>query len=122
VPIAIALLACSNPIESSREVTLSISDIEVPVTIPRTGPLDIVVIVRTGGCISFRRLDVNRSGSSSVEVRGIGLDGSGPGIACPADVREERHPLTFTGAFADSVVVTGRQPDGNTLRRKVIVR
>lgn len=119
---AVVFLACSDSTDPGREVTLEIADIEAPVTMPRAGPLEIVVIVRTGGCVTFLRLDVNRAGSSTIDVRGVGSDAGGPGIACPADIREERQGLRITGTFADSVIVNGRQPDGSTLRRKVIVR
>ncbi|MGQ0639829.1 MAG: hypothetical protein ACT4P6_03515 [Gemmatimonadaceae bacterium] len=115
-----ALLACSNPFGTSREIALSMADIEAPATITAAGPLDITVIVRTGGCVTFRRLDVARGGPI-VNINAVGHDASGPTINCPADVREERKALRITGTFADSVILNGRQPDGSVLRRRVVV-
>jgi len=118
---AIALsLSCSNPLGTSREIALPIADIQAPAAILPAGPLDIIVVVQTGGCVTFRRLDSARGGSV-VTVSAIGHDASGPRINCPTDVRQEPKALRISGTFADSVVINGRQPDGSVLRRRVSV-
>lgn len=113
-------LACSNPFGSGREVRLYLTELQAPSTVRAAGPLDASAVVSVGGCVSFRRLEVQRSGSM-VQLTAIGHDGSGPGILCPADIRLEPRAFRVVGPFADSLVLNGHQPDGATLRRRVIV-
>lgn len=116
-----AALACSNPFASGDEVRLFIAEIQAPATVNVAGPLDATAVVSTGGCVSFRRLDVERSGAT-VRITAIGRDGSGPGINCPADIRLEPKAFRVAGPFADSLVLSARQPDRTTLRRVVAVQ
>jgi hypothetical protein len=113
-------VACSNPFATSREIALQIARLDAPASVNAAGPLDVIVLVRVGGCVTFRRFDVGRAGAI-VNISAVGHDASGPSINCPADIREEARGLRIAGTFADSVVLNARQPDGSVLRHRVNV-
>jgi hypothetical protein len=115
------IVACSNPFATGREVRLYIRELQTPLTVRASGPLDAVAVVYVGGCVSFRRFQIARNGPT-VQVTAVGHDAGGRGVSCPADIRDESKAMRIYGTFADSLILSARQPDGTTLRRRVIVQ
>ena len=116
-----ATLACSNPFGGDDEVRLFVHELQAPAFVSAAGPLDATAVVSTGGCISFRRLELERAGSN-VQITAVGHDGGGPGINCPANIRLEPKAFRINGPFSDSLVLSARQPNRTSLRHVVTIR
>ena len=98
----LALLACKNPAETNQAVVLDVEKIEAPATISATSPLDVVLTVMTGGCVTFDKIQVQR-GSANASLTALGTDSRRNGcldigFVGPQTVRVEPPftPGTFT--------------------------
>ncbi|MDB4879037.1 MAG: hypothetical protein JWL60_483 [Gemmatimonadetes bacterium] len=102
-----------------NEVLLPITAIHAPATVHPDSLLRLRYVAQGGGCVSANRFESQRT-FGDVHVSAIGIDASGPGVACTADVRFYEGRYATGPDYGDSVVVHGRQPDGSELR--VVVR
>ena len=103
---ALALTACRTPFGPDQTVVLGVSRLDAPSTVAAAGPLDVVVIVQLGGCLSFDRMEVQRS-TNGATLTAWGHDSSlGRKIACPADIRDEPHSVRFDPPFSGTFTVT----------------
>jgi hypothetical protein len=118
IALAAGLLGCEST--APDQVVLPISDLTVPATITQGELLVAKVTVHLGGCRSFDRIVMTRS-PGQVTFRAIGLDGSGPNVLCPADVRSEVVEFHPEGPFSDPLLLVGVQPSGEETRRTVRV-
>jgi hypothetical protein len=69
----LALLACTNPSATNGKVVLDVEKIDAPATIAASSPLDVVLTVTTGGCVSFDQIRVER-GAGSASLTAFGKD------------------------------------------------
>ena len=108
--------------ERAREVVLPISALEAPATVAPDAAIVGTVTVVSGGCRSFDRVDLQRSGSEVVVVA-RGRDVGGPGVACTADVRMEPRPFRVDPPHTGgSVRITALEAQGNVPAVTVQVR
>ncbi|HEX6533577.1 MAG TPA: hypothetical protein VF041_03215 [Gemmatimonadaceae bacterium] len=121
VCLTLAVLACGDSSGPGRQVVLDVTALAAPDTVPAAGPLTVTVTVTVGGCLSFERFHVERT-AARLDLVAVGRDGSGPGVACTADVRYEAHEYSAGPPFTDPFTVAVRQPDGSSITRQVHVR
>lgn len=111
VTLATALLlvaAHCNPFEPDQSVELGVSKMDVPSTVASGTPFDVVLTVELGGCLSFDRIDVERSETSaSFTVWGKDASIGRKGVYCTDNLLLEPHTYTvkppFSGPFNVSV-------------------
>ena len=106
-----ALAACDGLFERERDVLLPVQSIAAPATFTPGEAFTVTATVVSGGCRSFERLDGAREGDR-ITLLARGREVSGPGVACPADIRYEPRTFTVRPPFGDSIVVTAAQPAG----------
>jgi len=117
----LVVAGCVNPFNPGRDITLPVSDLVAPASIPPGGPLTIRFNAVSGGCKSFERIEARRTANLlTLEARGV--DRGGPGIACTADIRIDPQTYEAAGPFSDPFVVSIVQPDGNPLVRTIRVQ
>lgn len=110
--VAFVATGCNLPFASSRSVILPIVSIEAPATVAAGSSFSVTAVAQFGGCKSLRRITATRSGNTLTFVA-HGTDSSGPGISCPADIRNESRVELVTPPFFDPFRIHGRQPDGS---------
>jgi hypothetical protein len=108
----LALLACKNPSDTEQTVVLPIEKIEAPAMIAASSPLDVVLTVTTGGCVTFDKIRVQR-GPGSVSLTAFGTDSRRDGcldiaVVGPQTVRLE--PPFNPGTLIITVNREGRPP------------
>jgi hypothetical protein len=69
----LALFACKNPSSTNQTVVLDVEKIEAPATISASSPLDLVLTVTTGGCVTFDQIHMQR-GSATATLTAFGKD------------------------------------------------
>jgi len=112
---------CTNPIVNGRrDMTLYVSEIDVPASAPPTGTLMATVTVQTGGCKQFDRFEVTRTPSSAT-IEAKGTD-AGANAICTADIRNEKKALDLSGPFSDPFTIRAIQPDATVLLRTVRIQ
>ena len=98
-----------------------VTSIDAPATYARGQAFDVTLTVTTGGCLRFTGFDAAR-GPDRLTLTAVGRDGSGPGVACPADIRAEPHTYRVPAPPGDSLVVDVSQPRdvylGRVVRRR----
>ena len=95
------LLACRNSNESFTPVILGVSSVDAPTSISSGSPINVTLNVQVGGCLTFDRLEVNRS-SSGASIIAWGHDITegikDRGILCTR-VMDESHKYAFDPPF-----------------------
>ena len=84
----ISINGCHHDVAATEEMTLvRVSDWSVPSVAQRGSPIQITLEVQSGGCITFKRVEVLRT-ESQVTIRAWGtspapIPGKGVMLACP---------------------------------------
>ena len=104
----VATLGCNAlGLFRDQSVVLDVSDLKAPAAVTATSPIDVVLTVVTGGCLSFDRIAVERSGSAAqVTVWGKDSSKGRRDVACPADIRFEPHNYRFEPPFTGNFEIT----------------
>ncbi len=105
--------ACGDPLGADREVVLGVLAIDAPATFAAGTPIPVTLTVRTGGCLSFRRIEAVRQGADRARLRAIGTDAGGPGVVCTADVRQEQHATSVQPPAGDVLTIGVESPEGD---------
>jgi hypothetical protein len=116
-----ALAACGDPLGTSRDVILGISELEVPAEAPANTAVVVRATVVTGGCLTFTKLEATRI-TGRVTLVARGRDASGPNVACPADIRYTVHEYRAEPPLSDPFTVVAKQPDGTETAKVVRIR
>ncbi len=102
-----ALLSCRSSVAPrSPAVVLDVQKVDAPATITSSSPLDVVLSVVTGGCVTFDKVQSQR-GVASLSLTAIGTDLRRDGCLDIAIV--EPHTIRFEPPFAKgslTIVVT----------------
>lgn len=97
-----------------QSVILPVTKLDAPATASAGSPFTVTLTVRTGGCTSFDRIDVQKMpGGARVVPWGHNLALGEKGISCPADVRENPHTVQMDPPFSNPFYVNveqGRMP------------
>lgn len=105
---------CRNLFSPDQSVILGVSKLSAPSTVAATSPLDVVVTVNLGGCLSFDRIEVQRFASDgSITVWGKDSSLGRKDVMCPQNIILEDHSYRFDPPFAGAFTVTvnrGRLP------------
>lgn len=117
----IAVTGCNLPFANNRSVILPIVSIEAPETVAVGTSFSVTAVAQFGGCKSLRRITATRSGNTLTFVA-HGTDSSGPGVSCPADIRNESRVELVLPPFSDPFRILGRQPDGSDTEVEVRVQ
>jgi hypothetical protein len=120
--VAACLLAgCRDPLGTSRNVVLGISELDVPTEAPPNTAVVVKATVVTGGCLSFTKLDAAKT-AGRVTLVARGRDASGPNVSCPADIRYTVHEYRAEPPLSDPFTVVAKQPDGTETAKVVRIR
>ncbi|MGK2961866.1 MAG: hypothetical protein ACSLFK_06920 [Gemmatimonadaceae bacterium] len=114
----LALTACRNPFSPGDRVTLWVEDIVAPASVSPDAPFTVTLTVRTGGCLSFRGFEAERS-AGRLELTALGRDGGGAGKMCTADIRYEQHNVQVMPPFDAQLTIAARQPDATEIAREI---
>lgn len=100
-----------------------VSEIDAPARILPGRSLTIVLTALSGGCARFDRIEAERSVSgASLTVWGVNPQLENPGMVCTADLRNERHTVTFDPPFAPTFKISVNRPQQAPLVATVQVR
>ena len=120
LPAVVLLAACQNPVLHKNETVLGVSAVEAPATVVAAQSFVVKLTVHFGGCVRFDHFDTRDSGSR-LEVTAVGIDASGPNIACPDILWSAEKELTVPGASPGTLTLVIRQPHGAVIEREVRV-
>jgi hypothetical protein len=114
------LVGCDDPFSPGQSIVLPIVSLDAPASVPGGQSFVVRVSIQSGGCRSFTGLDGTR-GPSQLVLVAHGRDDSGPGMACPDDIRTDVRDVRVEPPFSGPFTVIAKQPDGTTTTRVVRV-
>ena len=121
VPALVILTACENPVPHEEdERVLAVTAVQAPATVIAAQSFIVNLTVHFGGCVGFDRIDTRALGSR-LEVTAVGIEISGPNIACPDNLLSAKKELTVPGASPGTLTLVVRQPNGAATEREVQV-
>jgi hypothetical protein len=99
--LAASLLAC-NPLAPDQSVSLPVTAVDAPTTVAANATFPVTLTVRTGGCTTFVRIEIQPdvSGAKLVAWGRDSRIGRGD-VACPQDVRSESHAVELKAGTSD---------------------
>lgn len=103
-----------NPFAPDQSVELGVSKLDAPASIPSGSSFAVVLTVVLGGCLSFDRIDVDRStASATFTVWGKDASKGRKDIVCPDNIIQEPHTYQLNPPFSSPFQITvnnGRLP------------
>ena len=117
------LMPACNPFAPDQTVELGVRELNAPSTTPANVPLDVTLVVELGGCLSFDRIQVQRSGAEAT-LTVLGKDSSigRKNVACTSDIRYESHIVRFDPPFSGTFDITVNRGRISPLRATVQVQ
>ena len=107
VGLAGLIIASCNPFEPDQSVILGVSNLDAPATITTGSSFAAVLTVTLGGCLSFDRIETQRSSSdATITVWGKNAAAGRKDVVCPQNVISENHTIQFNPPFANTFTVT----------------
>ncbi len=122
----IALLALPigcNPFAPDQSVILAVTKLDAPLTALADNPFTVTLTVRTGGCTSFDRIDVQKM-PAGVRIVPWGTNASlgKKGVSCPAYIQDGPHSVQVDPPFSNPYYVNVEQGRLPPLTAKVEVQ
>ena len=90
-----------NVLDPDRSVILPVPRIDAPATVTAGASFTVTLTVETGGCLSFTRLEVQKS-NTGVHVVPWGTDAriGNKGILCPQNIVDTPHAIQIDPPFS----------------------
>ena len=111
--IAASTLAC-NLVDPDQSTILPVTKLDAPATVSATAPFSVTLTIRTGGCTSFDRIDVQRM-DRGVRIVPWGSDATigHKNVSCPTYIVENPHTVQLDPPFPNPFYISveqGRMP------------
>ena len=124
-----ATVGCNDPVRSAplppsgQKFVFHVSEMDAPSRIPPGASLTVVLTAVSGGCARLDRIETEKNASgASITVWGVNPQLENPQLVCTADLRNERHRVTFDPPFGPYFTITVNRPQGTPLVATVQVR
>ena len=119
----VAVGCSSNPVEQTGAVILNVSRLDAPAKVAAAGPLDVVLIVSVGGCVSFDRIEAERSPSgATLTAWGFDSRKGNLNLPCPQNFENQPHFYRFDPPFASTFDIYVNRGRLSPLTARVLVQ
>ncbi len=111
--LVVSPLAC-NLLDPNQSTILPVTKLDAPATVSAAAPFSVTLTIRTGGCTSFDRLDVQRmDGGARIVPWGNDATIGHKNVSCAAYILETPHTIQLDPPFPNPLYISveqGRMP------------
>ncbi len=101
-----------NLLSPKQSTVLTVTKLDAPAAVPATAPFSVTLTIRTGGCTSFDRIDVQRmSGGARIVPWGSTI--ADKNVSCATYIVETPHTIQLDPPFSNPFYISveqGRMP------------
>jgi hypothetical protein len=102
----VSATGCSAIFGPDQTVVLHVSKLEAPPNVGANSAFGVGLTVETGGCVSFRRIQVDRDNTGAT-MTAYGRDASiGKNVLCPDFIQETLHVVQLNPPFSSPFTIT----------------